>query len=412
MHAPVSPRTIDTPAITRVGWQASARRSLLAKRLEIAVYDRMAAAEEAWRQLERGAHCSVYQRFEWSQCWMRTIGEPDGCEPRIVVAWLDGEPAFLLPTMQKGRYIRELNWIGGSHANFNMMLCSWKFLANAHDRDIRAIIRRVSKILSGVDLLRFCCQPMEWIGRRNLLAALPHQVSMNPGFCMELEGDFDAVLASHNAKRKRKKFRSQERAYNRIGGYRFIIAESRHDVRRILDVFYQQKSRQLGILGIKNVFADQTTDNFLKALAVDSLGLAEPLLALFALEVDGEIRATYGAGIQDDRLSGYFNSISYDETTQHSPGDMLLYLLIRHCSQQGMTMIDLGCGDERYKRSWCDKQIPSFDVIIANSIRGLPLKWMMMVVGAIKRELRKNPRMWKFVRKLRSRKARLLGDST
>ena len=86
---------------------------------------------------------------------------------------------------------------------------------------------------------------------------------------------------------------------------------------------------------------------------------------------------------------------------------MLLYLVVRECAGEGMTHIDLGAGEERYKRSWCDETLERFDVIIATSLPGLPFAAGARAAYAIKRIVRESPLLWNAVGKARSLRRKL-----
>jgi CelD/BcsL family acetyltransferase involved in cellulose biosynthesis len=113
-------------------------------------------------------------------------------------------------------------------------------------------------------------------------------------------------------------------------------------------------------------------------------------------------------------VSGYFSSISLDELTAISPGEMLLYLVAEQCATEGMAYIDLGAGDERYKRSWCDMRIGMFDVIMPTSLAGVPFAAASRLANTGKRIIRESPQLWSAVgaaRQVRSLVYRSFGKS-
>ena len=107
-------------------------------------------------------------------------------------------------------------------------------------------------------------------------------------------------------------------------------------------------------------------------------------------------------------MSGYFSSISTDELSAMSPGEMLLYLIVEHAAGEGLRAIDLGAGDERYKRSWCDEQLAMFDVILPTSSTGLPFALLQRWLHATKRTVREKPQLWGMVSQLRRARGRLV----
>lgn len=395
---------------TDAGIRGRAPAGALSRRFDLSVHDRLAGIEADWRALESEGTSSVYQRFDWVSASLETL---DRCEQRrafVVLGRLDGKPAFLLPLSIRGSLAAELNWAGGSHANFNTGLYSRAFLDEASACDIRESMQRIGRLVRGIGFISMCCQPESWRGVTNPMLALPHQRSVNQAWMMDLRGGFEALLQRGNAKRKKKKFRAQVRAAEQAGGYRLLAPDNRKDSDFVLGEFLAQKSARLREQGKTDVFASQHARRFLQDIAVRSLGMAEPLLALFALEIGGRIRAIFGGGVHHRQLSGYFSSIALDDMTTISPGEMLLYLVAERCARDGIEFVDLGAGDERYKRSWCDVQVGMFDVIMPTSPAGLPLALAKRALNAGKRVVRESPQLWQVVGAARQAR-RLLNGS-
>lgn len=386
------------------------RTAALSRRLELQVSDRLEGHREAWSELEAEGTSSVYQRYEWVEA---SLGTLDRCEQRrafVVHGRLDGRSAFLLPLAIRGSMVPRLTWAGGSHANFNTGLFSREFLSQASAADVRETMQRIGHLVRGVGLISMCCQPESWRGVASPFLALPHQRSVNQAWMMDLRGGFEALLARGNAKRKKKKFRSQVRAAEKAGGYRLFVPASRRDSDRVLAEFLAQKSARLNEQGKTDVFASLQAQRFLQDLAARSQGMAEPLLRLFALEIGGRTRAIFGGGVYRNQLSGYFSSIALDDMTDISPGEMLLYLVAEQCAREGIEYIDLGSGDERYKRSWCDVRIDMFDTIMPTSAAGMPLAVARRAVNTAKRVIRESPPLWQAVQVARQVRRVLKGS--
>jgi CelD/BcsL family acetyltransferase involved in cellulose biosynthesis len=344
---------------------------------------------------------SVYQRYEWVATSLGTLECNEQRNAFIVTGRLDDEPAFLLPLSIRGRFMHELTWVGGSHVNFNMGLFSRRFLAAVAPGDMRRIMARVFRLVPGIGYVKLCCQPRQWKEIANPMEDLAHQPSINPAFIIHLDGGFEATLKRGNAKRKRKKFRHQCRVADEAGGYNLLVPDDIEGIDRALDAFFEQKSARLAEQGIANVFGSKRARDLIRGLAHHSIGMKEPLLRLHALEIGGEIRAVFGAGIHDEQMSGYFSSISTDELTAMSPGEMLLYLVVEMAAGEGLRAIDLGAGDERYKRSWCDERLDMFDVILPTSAAGLPFALFRRWLHTTKRAVREHPRLWGVVNRAR-----------
>lgn len=396
---------IGQPAIAESAVPARAKASI-AGQISLCVYEEPQAIRPIWTALEADGTASVYQRFEWVETSLRTLDR--NCRAFIVTGFFQGRPAFILPLAISGKLVRTLRWVGGNHSNFNMGLYSSEFLAMVKPADMIELMRRIKDMVPGVGVLKLCCQPAKWKDRDNPMLALAHQASMNPAFMMDLRGGFDALLERGNSKRKRKKFRQQCRQVEAHGGHRLVVAETAQQVDQFAETFFRQKSRRLRKLGIANVFDSAETQSFVKDMALRSLGMNAPVLQLFALQAGGQTVAVFGGGVQGRHLSGYFTSIDDVAEVPSSPGEMLLYLLAEHCAGKELEFIDLGNGDERYKRSWCNERIDMVDVILPLTAWGQPFCAATRLSYTLKRVIRQNPFLWSLVCRARMARGRLL----
>lgn len=375
--------------------------------LDILVADRASGLKDSWKELEQVASVSVYQTYNWVDTCLKTLEADDRRQTMVITGSRDGKPYFILPLVVEGNIIKHLRWVGGKHANICMGLFHPELLKNSNSESFAALFERIGSLVPGVVFARLCCQPLEWGGQNNPILQLPYQESIHSAYFIDLEDGFDGVLNHGNGKRKRKKFRSQVRAAEKAGGYRFVVPKSAGEALKLLDVFRAQKSHRFAQQGIQDVFASSCSSDFLSKLATIPEEEQSSSLELFALEIGGEVRAVFGGGRFGTHLSGYFSSISDDELSHTSPGEMLLYLMLEHCAEKGYKSIDLGCGDERYKRSWCQKQVLLSDVLLPLSKRAIPIVAGYKLWCIIKRNVRSNPFLWNLVRKARAKKADL-----
>jgi CelD/BcsL family acetyltransferase involved in cellulose biosynthesis len=374
---------------------------------QVEIIEDMAAAEPHWRALERGNSLATpYQRYDFLKLWQRHIGAPAGITPFIVVGFnARGTLLFLWPFgRRKLAGLRVVEFLGGKHANFNMGL--WR-------RDVAAgidanALRDVLAHLGGrVDMLKLTNQPLTWGGTTNPFALLPHQRSANFGFSGALIPDYDALLRAHTNSATRKKMRKKERALASYGNVRFEQARAPHEIRRVLDVFFKQKSARMRTLGVPDAFAPPSVRRFIEAAATEQLPGAEPVIEIYALLVGDIIVATFGGIASGGRFSGMFNSIIKERYAAESPGEQLLALLVQHCCARGLDTFDLGIGQANYKALFCDDAEPLFDSYLPLGAGGRLLAFAFATVATVKRAIKVHPTLWSLVRALRRLRARL-----
>lgn len=378
----------------------------LANSIDLALHDRIESLETEWRAAERESPVSVYQRYDWIAAYLENRTQEAG-QTCIVHGSHGGETIFILPLAIHGRFVKKLTFIGGSHVNFNLGLFPARHASLARPEFVTAILKRLAGMLPGISCAALRRQPERWQDAANPLAKTERQRAANPAFVIDLSGGFEATLERGNAKRKRKKFRQQCRMAEEAGGYEFIKPQTVAEIDMVLAVFFDQKSQRMRELGIRDVFANDEERHFMRRLAIRSIGMKEPLLQLYALKVGGNIAAVFGAGAFDGCLSGYFSSIETDDFEALSPGGMLLWLIVEDACKAGYRQLDLGAGDERYKRSWASDVIEMYDVILPLTLAGHPVAALSRLTGAAHRRIRENPVYWERYKQFRRFKARL-----
>jgi CelD/BcsL family acetyltransferase involved in cellulose biosynthesis len=369
--------------------------------IDLSVHDRIDSLKAEWKAAETSATVSVYQRYEWVEAYLKSLKGKRRVQPFIIVGRYKGEVVFILPCQLNGRIIRRLKFIGGKHVNFNLPIIPERYVGMMTQQCFAIVYERVRELVPGIGYLAFCCQPESWKGVRNPVISIAHQRSANPAFVLDLAGGFDETLARGNGKRKRKKFRQQCRQVEAFAGYQLIKPNNAREVGQIIDIFFEQKSRRLNEMGVRDVFAEASVRDFLLDMALRSLDMDSPLLQLYALKVGDDIAAVFGAGIHNKHLSGYFSSVDIDKYAELSPGEMLLYLIVEDACSNGFTELDLGAGDERYKRSWSSEKVNLHDLYLAFNWMSMPVVFLRRNFAILRRRIREDERIWQTVKTLR-----------
>jgi CelD/BcsL family acetyltransferase involved in cellulose biosynthesis len=386
------------------GRLSTAVDSLMA-RLEI--FDDMTAAEPHWRALERAQTLATpYQGYDFLHLWQRHVGAACGMTPFIVVAFnAAGTPLYLWPLgLRAVGGLRVAEFLGGKHANFNLGLWRREVAAKISADDLRAALGRLA---GRADIVKLINQPLTWAGTTNPFALLPQQRSANLGFSGALVPDFEALLRARTNACTRKKMRKKERTLASYGAVRFARASEADDVRRVLDVFFKQKSARMHLLGIQDVFAKPGVRRFIEAAATEQGDGGEPPIELYSLSVDDIIVATMGGIVGGGRFCAMFNSIAQGRFAIESPGEQLIVNLVRGCCERGLDTFDLGVGEAHYKNLFCGDTEPLFDSYLPLSAGGRLLARAFGVAATIKRTIKQHALSWSMVCALRRLRARL-----
>ncbi|BDA84087.1 hypothetical protein Sa4125_16290 [Aureimonas sp. SA4125] len=332
-----------------------------------------------------------FQSAGFVAAWERTRGRLKRRTPLWLVAEDVGGVAAVLPLEvdRRGPW-RVATFPGETHANANGWRARPGFAAPRLTAEILAAAARPADLrIDALDLRRM--PDTAFIG-----PDFDRRPAIEERFAISLAGGLEAVLARGNAKRKRKKFRSQQRFFEQRGGYVFQDTPP-GDRPTALATFFDQKRSRFAELKMPNPFADAGIKAFLGDL------FAAPGIdtRLYCILGGGGIKAMMGGIVENGVFWGMFSSFSDDADADVSPGELLLWNLVERLADEGLELLDLGPGEERYKRSWCDRVIPQYDAILALTAAGSLYVAAARLRGQFVRWVKTDARMKSAVQRVR-----------
>ena len=346
-----------------------------------------------------------YHEIFWLKAWSETVGEGENCDPVLLAGYVASAPAFFLPlAVTTNQGLRTLHFLGQCRANQATGVWKPDMIAHVSSAVLAREIDAIARALD-CDLVRLSNLPDTVGGQRNPLGFGQHVSSPSPGFSGRLCTDFDAFFKKTHKKDSRKKLLKKQKALKAAGNYQIVVAQTPEDIETGLTTFLRQRAIRAAQSGIPHVFADELNQAFLRRLLTAGTGSGFAGLELWWLECDGKIRATFLWSRTADTLIGYASSIAHDDMTTHSPGLVLLKEAIQiACSDLAVAFLDLGLGDERYKRNWTSV------IALTDCLRPLTFKGHLISTWyqgklLFKARIRRSPNLWSLVRKLRKAKA-------
>jgi CelD/BcsL family acetyltransferase involved in cellulose biosynthesis len=169
---------------------------------------------------------------------------------------------------------------------------------------------------------------------------------------LDLSNGFEAYVRARRdagAKRVLELIRKTRKLEREVGGVEFVAHRADHG---LLDLVIEWKSRQCRRTGVLDYFSelDWTVPLVRRILETNTDGFSGMLSVLY---VRGRIVAAH-LGMRSERsLHYWFPVFEPDgEFAKFSPGSILLLKLAEHAAQSGISVLDLGKGDESYKTSF------------------------------------------------------------
>jgi CelD/BcsL family acetyltransferase involved in cellulose biosynthesis len=361
----------------------------------------MRAAETVWRGLEQSSQFfTPYQRFDFLAAWQRQVGEREGIQPFIVIAYdKDRAPLLLLPLGLKGESgARVARFLGGKHATFNMALWRKDFASTATQADLDALMSMI-RAHAQADVLALTQQPRRWMDLPNPFALLPSQASAND--CPLLTMAPGAPPASRVSNSFRRRLKGKERKLQSLPGYGYRLATTDADIKHLLDWFFTIKPQRMAAQKLPNVFADPGIEDFIRDACMTKLAGGGHAIDIHALECDEEVIAIF-AGVADaSRFSMMFNTYTLSGNSKYSPGLILMRDIIDHYAERGVTSLDLGIGSDDYKRLFCKDDEPIFDSFVPLSVRGRIAAAALSSLMHAKRLVKQTPALMQIAQRVR-----------
>jgi CelD/BcsL family acetyltransferase involved in cellulose biosynthesis len=367
----------------------------------IDVLNDLSQAEPIWRGLEgQQQFFTPYQRFDFLEPWQRQVGERENLRPFIVIAYdVERRPLLLLPLALKARHgVRAACFMGGKHATFNMALWDRDFAAAATVADLDALVSGI-RAQSGADVLALTQQPLRWRDFPNPMALLPHQPSVNDCPLLTMAPDQPPTTRISNSFRRRLK--GKERKLRALPGYRYGLAATDAEIKRLLDWFFLMKPLRMAAQKLPNVFAEPGVEDFVRDACVTPLPGGGRVIDIHALECDDEVIAIFAGVADGHRFSMMFNTYTMSENSRYSPGLILMRSIVDHYAGLGYHALDLGIGSDDYKRLFCKSDEPIFDCFIPLSLRGKAAAAAMSAINRTKRLVKHNQALFHMAQKLR-----------
>ena len=360
-------------------------------------------AEPIWRAFETaGQSWTPYQRFDFQAAWQRHIGEREHLRPFIVVARdAAGRPLLILPLVVKQENgARVATFLGGKHVTFNMPLMQRDFAETVGKADMDALLKGIQSHRETIDILALTRQPQRWLGLVNPLSLLPNQASTNG--CPLLLLKPGAMPAERISNSFRRALKNKERKLQALPGYRYLLASTEADIKRLLDAFFVLKPLRMAAQNLPNVFADPGVEDFIRQTCLAPVTGGGHAMVIHALECDDEVIAL-SAGVADgNRFSVMFGTYTMSGAAKHSPGLILLREMIDHYAARGYAAFDLGVGTDEYKQQFCKSDDPIFDSFIPLTTRGKLAAMGLSSFAHAKRLVKQTPALMHMAQMLRN----------
>lgn len=348
-----------------------------------------AEIDRAIDSIDKDTVYSGYQDPAFLRAWTRLAG----CNPMFVTLSAPGHGPVLLPFEVCDNGVA--GYCGGRHANGNFPVGrpgDVQALCEAGRGPVVAALKAARLPASAIVAERQhgCWQELE-----NPLVFDDSAASPNIALSFAIDTDFETLWTTKISKSTRKKFRSYQRKLENQGTVTFHHPVPAAETARYLDAFFTMKAVRFRQAGITDVFSDERTQSFFRALFAGG-GVHQ----LHALTLDDAIVAVIGCTVDKGRTTVEFGSFDNDYGDVR-PGQLLFRSAIEYACEHGCRIFDFGIGDEPYKRRWCDIETTHYDTTIGLTLTGRMKAGTHQVRSRIVHTIKSNDRVWSAAKSLR-----------
>jgi CelD/BcsL family acetyltransferase involved in cellulose biosynthesis len=324
--------------------------------LRVEVLDTLAAVElnaSAWAQFEAEAQAPLtyFQSSSWCLNWLRAHRELY-IRPHIFMLWQDNKIVAIWPCMVRRllRVATELCSVGDPFTQYGGILCRNGTLsvdqikvlrqALAQVRDVSAI--RIQHVADNSPL-RQILDPAHVKPALNTLSAI---LALDP---FETAEDYKKSLGS----RQRRNRDRRQRKLAELGTLTFqILMPDDPDFLAVMERSLAMKARWLKMTGrFHSNFESQAHRDFLL-----ERGQHNPGMMAFALRLNGLPIAVEVGALHHGHYYAYLGSFDWDHG-QHSPGKVLMDMLIGWLITNKAKAYDLLAHPQNYKETWTNSTI-------------------------------------------------------
>ena len=221
----------------------------------------------------------------------------------------------------------------------------------------------------------------------------------NRGYQILLDPDYQRLYERKRSAATRRSNRKRDGKLASLGELNFGLPATRSQNHDRIDEMFRQQQQRMSERGIHGIFDDRDR-RFIHRLA-DAQHDGGPALLAYNLSVDRRMVAMKLGGRYGDAYWGLISSLETGFVPHLSPGDAALRRLIAACCEARLSVLDLASGDASYKSQWADVVIPLHACIRGLSPLGYVWAAFAMMRLALKRTVKRSPRLWELAQHLR-----------
>jgi len=327
----------------------------------------LAAAADAWQELEARTGCRVFQTYTFARLWYENVGRISDARPLIVVYREEDTPRALFPAcVVKAQPVRLLTWLTAPDLQDYGDIVYDRASGTSAEEFVGEALRMVRKAAPRAFL--YLTNVREDAAAYPALSAGLKPLKRSVAPYVRLDGDleFDDYISSLPQDKKRHLRRSYRRLCEHGEPAFELIGPDDPRLEDTLDWIFEHKRSRFAHLGEDLDLEEAGYEEFRRAQAHE-----EPHTFVARLTCGGTLIAAEIVCITHDSLCSLVTAFD-EEYSNLSPGRTLHYLMLREVFERGLGCFDLCWGGQKHKYLFTDTDEP-LTTFVSNDLPGAVL---------------------------------------
>tara|TARA_A100001011_G_scaffold347995_1_gene385535 strand:- start:3397 stop:4482 length:1086 start_codon:yes stop_codon:yes gene_type:complete len=338
--------------------------------------------KKIWKSFEQNSNNYCFQNYYWLKNWYEKFKTNEEIQLCIVIVYSKEIVCGILPfCIHKEKSIKFLKWMGGDQSDYMNGLFNKNFLFEKVEfYDLWNLIK---KRVPYFDLTYFYNQPEYISGTVNPFIKNFRTIKSGSTNGIEIKNSFDEYLEKNLKRKFLSDTRRSMNQLNKRGKLEFKIFKKTDELDRVNFVkkILDNKIFRLNELKLKNNFNENIQEFYTN---FNNNEFENGDLHISSLELDGKTLASHWGVTYKNIFYYLLPSIVKNELMRFSPGRILLYHLIKWCSENKIKKFDLTLGEESYKKEWSNSKISLYDFVEPNNLRSYPYYIYLMIKLKVK----------------------------
>ncbi len=324
--------------------------------------------KKIWKKIEKNESVTFFQTYDWIYSWYLNVAKKNNkIEIAIILIQINEEVTDILPLCIENIYtFKILKFMGGYNTDYMSPISSTNSFFKIKNNNLKQIKNLFKKNLPKFDIIHFQNLIEEHQKNKNFFISNFNCKKQEISYKVNFKLLSEDIYFKQVSKKFLNDIKRQIRRLKQFGKLELVFPDSKKNfdlfVKSLIDLkdiqYKKTKNSLFSYPGYKKMYIDYSSNPYTKKI-----------IHLCSLKIDNKIISSHYGFIKDKVL--YFVMPAYDEKWyKYSPGNVMIYYLIKHCYKNSIRTLDFTDGENFYKRKWANEVKNIYEIHIIFTIKG------------------------------------------